>query len=280
MTEDTIVAVYDTPAHAELAIQDIILAGVPESAISQHSGTLSTSPTPAVESARETGFWASLFGGEPDHDPAVYDRSLENGSTVVTVKALETHSTRILEILDSHDPIDMVARAADYGLPPATTVRGSTEPEVPSDASATLATATHDETVQLAEERLAVGKRVVNRGGTRIRRVVVETPVEESISLHSERVMLDRRPVMDGRLVSDTNFMNKTIEMTESAEEAVVSKTARVVEEISLRRQATDHVETVRDSLRKDEVEIDQIPGEPTTTEAGVNVLSPRVSKT
>ncbi len=85
------------------------------------------------------------------------------------------------------------------------------------------------DTVQLSAESLAVGKRVVNRGGTRIRRFVVETPVEESVSLHSEKVILDRRPVTDGRTVTGADFSEKTIEMTESAEEAVVSKTARVV---------------------------------------------------
>ena len=273
MNEETIVAVYDTPAHAELATQDIILAGVPESAISQHGGTLSASPATTAEPVRETGFWASLFGGEPEHDPAVYDRSLENGSTVVTVKAPEAHIKRILEILDSHDPIDIDERAAGFGLTPAATVREPTAPQMPSDASATRASATSDETIQLAEERLAVGKRVINRGGTRIRRYVVETPVEESISLHSETVTLDRRPVTDGRPIGDADFSDKTIEMTESTEEAVVSKTAQVVEEVSLHRQATDHVETIRDTLRKEEVEIEQIPGE-------TNALGPRVSKT
>ncbi len=54
-------------------------------------------------------------------------------------------------------------------------------------------------TIQLSEETLAVGKRVVNRGTTRIRRFVVETPVEEQVSLHDERVTIERRPVTDGR---------------------------------------------------------------------------------
>ena len=90
----------------------------------------------------------------------------------------------------------------------------------------------------------------MNRGGTRIRRFVVETPVEESVSLHSEKVTLERRPVTDGRPGTDS-FSDKTMEMTESAEEAVVSKTARVYEEVGLRKEATDRVETVRDTVRK-----------------------------
>ncbi len=136
--------------------------------------------------------------------------------------------------------------------------------------------------LQLSEESLAVGKRVVNRGGTRIRRFVVETPVEESVSLHSEKVTLERRPVTDGRPVTDS-FTEKTIEMTETAEEAVVSKTARVYEEVGLRKEATDRVETVRDTVRKEEVEVEQVPGTATRTTAPTTTsgttLNPRAPK-
>ena len=125
---------------------------------------------------------------------------------------------------------------------------------------------------------VAVGKRVVNRGGTRIRRYVVETPVEESVNLHSEKVVLERRPVTDGRPVGD--FSDKTIEMTEMAEEAVVSKTARVYEEVGLRKEATDRTETVHDTVRKEEVEIEQIPGTATTTTTTTSdTLDPRLPK-
>jgi uncharacterized protein (TIGR02271 family) len=280
MDNETIVAVYDTPAHAELAIQDIIAAGVPQSAISKHGGTMSgTTTTTTVQPAREQGFWASLFGGEPDYDTAVYDRSMESGSTIVTVKVPEAQIDSVMEILEGHHPIDIDERATGYGLTQTTAAREPIVPTTPLTGTTAAATTTGAETIQLAEESLAVGKRVVNRGGTRIRRYVVETPVEESVSLHSEKVMLDRRPVTDGRPVTDADFTDKTIEMTESTEEAVVSKTARVVEEVALRKEATDRVETVRDTVRKEEVEIDQTPGETTTTRPGAASLEPRAPK-
>ena len=90
--------------------------------------------------------------------------------------------------------------------------------------------------------------------------------MEEIGSLHSETVKLERNPVTDGRPVTDASFSEKTIEMMESAEEAVVSKTARVVEEVGLRKEATDRVETIRDTVRKEAVDIEQIPGTTTTT--------------
>jgi uncharacterized protein (TIGR02271 family) len=116
-------------------------------------------------------------------------------------------------------------------------------------------------TLELAEETLSVGKRAVSGGTTRIHRYVVETPVEEAVTLRTEKVTMDRHPVTDGRPLGDADFSDRTIEMTETSEEAVVSKTARVTEEVSLRKEASDRVETVRDTVRRDEVEIEQVPG-------------------
>ena len=275
MTDETIVAVYDTATHAEAAIAGLKAAGVPDTTISMHAGSGSVTGTTAAP-AREPGFWSNLFGGEPDHDTAVYDRSMASGSTVVSVQSPETHIARVTEILESHHPIDIDERATGYGLTRTTTT--TRQPlAAPTSATGNTKLATNGDTMQLSEESLAVGKRVMNRGSTRIRRFVVETPVEQSISLHDEKVTLERRPVTDGRTVTDS-FSDRTIEMSESTEEAVVSKTARVYEEVGLNKQVTDRVETIRDTVRKEEVEIEEIPGGITTT-AGASTLDPRAPK-
>ncbi len=285
MTDETIVAIYDTPAHAELAAADLKQAGVPADAIAVHANTATAGGATQADPGREQGFWSSLFGGEPDHDTAVYDRSLASGSTVVTVKTPATHVAKVLEILESHKPIDIDERATGYGLTNTTTTTtqpmATAMPVAAPTAAVMPATARSTDDggmIQLSEERLAVGKRVVNRGSTRIRRFVVETPVEESVSLHSERVVLERHPVTDGRVPTDS-FSDKTIEMTEMAEEAVVSKTARVVEEIGLRKEASDRVETVRDTVRKEDVDIVQVPGTETTTTTTGPAVKPGIPK-
>ena len=283
MTEETIVAVYDNAAHAQAAVSDLRAASVPESAISVQAGsgsmsgaaTATTSATPV----REQGFWASLFGGEPDHNTAVYDRSVQGGATVVTVKVSDQHVDRVTRILETHNPIDIDERASSYGL----TQTATTTTPLPGAAMptrpATMGTAkTEGGTIQLAEERLTIGKRLVNRGGTRIRRFVVETPVEEQVTLHEEKVSIERRPVTDGRPVNNADFSDKVIEATATAEEAVVGKTARVVEEIALRKEAVERVETVRDTVRKEEVEIEQVPAQTVTTGTTVPV-TPRTPK-
>ena len=309
MDEETVVAVYDTPAAADAAVADLRTAKVPESAISRHSGPATgtgAGVTATTQPAQEKGFWSNLFGGESGHerDAAVYDRSMQSGSSVVVVKSTPEHDVEaVIAILERHSPIDIDERAAGYGLTTGETTAGATAMGATTMGATTMgtarpgmaatgmaagdalgartgnvpgamrvdtvgtggpATATRTDDggmMQLSEEQLSVGKRLVNRGGTRIRRYVVETPVEENVSLHSERVTLDRHPVTDGRPVTDGSFSEKTIEMTETAEEAVVSKTARVVEEVGLRREASDRVETVRDNVRKEEVKIEQVPG-------------------
>jgi stress response protein YsnF len=64
---------------------------------------------------------------------------------------------------------------------------------------------------------------------------------------------LDRAPpVSDGRSVTGADFAEKVVEMTETAEEAVVSKTARVKEEVLISKDATERTETVRDTVRRE----------------------------
>lgn len=113
-----------------------------------------------------------------------------------------------------------------------------------------------NEAIPVVEERLRIGKREVEHGRVRIRSYVVETPVEEQVTLRREHVDIERhsvdRPVED----ADRLFQDRIIEARESAEEAVVSKEARVKEEVRLRKQSEDNTETVRDSVRRTEVEV------------------------
>jgi uncharacterized protein (TIGR02271 family) len=238
MPNYTVVAVYETPAQAAAAVRDLQAAHILPDAISQHTKTITTSDT--ASAPREQGFWASLFGSE--HDTSVYDRSVEEGASVLTVRVPDDGVDRVTSLLESHNPIDLDARAAQY-----------------TAVGAVGRAASHEDTIPLAEESLAVGKRAVSGGTTRVRRYVVETPVEEHVTLQDEKVVVDRRPVTGGQPVAE--FTDKTIEMTETHEEAVVSKTARVTEEVSLHKEATDRVETVRDTVRRDEVEVEQVPG-------------------
>jgi stress response protein YsnF len=113
--------------------------------------------------------------------------------------------------------------------------------------------------IPLGEEVLEVGKRTENRGTASIRRFVVETPVEHQVTLLSEKVVVERRrPVSDkvtGEVLTDV-----TIEVIETEEVPTVEKRTRVREEVVVRMERSQRVETVRESVRRDEVEVRQ-PG-------------------
>lgn len=112
--------------------------------------------------------------------------------------------------------------------------------------------------IPVTQEELVVGKREVDRGGVRVFRRIVEEPVSETVNLREERVVIDHRPV--DRAVTDADLLGgeKVIELTETAEEAVIGKTARVVEEVRVGKEATERTETVRDTVRRTEVDVEQ----------------------
>ncbi len=282
VSEETIVAVFDTVAHADAAVADLKTARVPESAITRHaseaSGATGATVGTTPGSARDEGFWSSLFGGTTT-DEQVYDHSVTTGGSVVVVKTPTEQADSVATILERHSPIDLDERAGSYGYSTqaAGTSAGMAATATTATSSYAAGTSATDRVgttagteaeggvLRLSEESLAVGKRLVNRGGTRIRRYVVEHAAEADVTLRTESIQVERRPVTDAT-ASTADFTDKTIEMTATAEEAVVGKTSRVVEEVSLRKEASDRTETVRDTVRRQEVEVEQVPGTETTT--------------
>jgi len=112
-----------------------------------------------------------------------------------------------------------------------------------------------EEVIQLAEEFVTVEKRKVNTGTTHIHRYVVETPVEQQVTLVREKVVVERRrPVTDK--ISGETLTELTVEVIETDEVPVVGKSVRLKEEVVVRTERTEHVETVHETVRQDQVEI------------------------
>jgi uncharacterized protein (TIGR02271 family) len=117
------------------------------------------------------------------------------------------------------------------------------------------------ETVQEIEEELSVGKRKVATGGVRVTTKVSEQPVEETVTLREERVEAERKPA--SRTLSaeeaEAAFEEKTVEMMGTSEQAEVSKQARVVGEVAVGKQVKEREETVKDTVRRTEVEVEKV---------------------
>jgi stress response protein YsnF len=112
-----------------------------------------------------------------------------------------------------------------------------------------------EEVVPLAEETLIVGKQTVNSGTTTVRRYVIERPAEQQVTLYDEKVVVERRRPMTDAVTGET-LTELTVEMIETSEVPLVAKGVKVREEVVIRRERSKRVETVRDTVRRDEIEI------------------------
>ncbi|MGD8108330.1 YsnF/AvaK domain-containing protein [Pantoea sp. FN0302] len=125
-------------------------------------------------------------------------------------------------------------------------------------AGATLTGSENAEALKLAEEEVAIGKRQVSDGVVRLRRYTVEDEVAEDVSLFEQHADVFRTAVDEPAYLSDVDWSDKTIEVEESHEIPTVSKTARIKEEVGVRNETSERVETVKDTVRRQEVEVEQ----------------------
>jgi uncharacterized protein (TIGR02271 family) len=144
------------------------------------------------------------------------------------------------------------------------TLTGSQQRDTSTMSSTTGSTtgSTGTTAIPVVEEQLKVGKREVQRGGVRVFSRVVETPVNESIGLREEHVNVERHRVDQPISTTDTTaFKEQEITLRETAEEAVVEKSARVVEEVVVGKQVSERQEQIKDTVRHTEVEVEQLGG-------------------
>ncbi|MBV9749515.1 MAG: YsnF/AvaK domain-containing protein [Acetobacteraceae bacterium] len=286
MTTRTVTAMFNSRAEAERAVQQLTSElGVDRAMvrISPEAGATDTGYSRA-QPYQETGFLAALRNlFVPDEDRYAYAEGLRRGGVLVSAQLDEGQLDQASDILENAGAVDLDAQEASWrqsgwsgydataaasarsisgtsaATPPATATTVTDTADAGVGRTAATTASGRDEAIPVVEERLVVGKREVDRGRVRVRSYVVEQPVEEQVRLHDERVAVERHPV--DRPLSDADrsaaFQDRVIEASATGEEAVVGKEARVIEEIDVRKQAADRTETVRDTVRKTEVEVD-----------------------
>jgi len=216
----------------------------------------------------DKGFWQSLkelFTGEDEHEAHSYAEATRRGGILVAAQVPEARVTEITQLMKQHRAIDVQGRAAQWRQQGWT---GYDEKRPALSANELRTAREQDSVIPVVQEQIAVGKREVQGGGVRVLRRVIETPVEQDVTLRSEHVDVQRKAVdrpLTGTDV-DKAFKDQTLELTEKHEEAVVSKTARVVEEITVNKGVEQHTEKVRDTVRKTDVQVEKLPPGQTTT--------------
>lgn len=260
-TSNSLTALFQSQGDAQDAVDALVAEGIPESSIRllpgyENDGDLQ----PATPDVRQ-GFWQSLTDFfMPEQDRHSYAEGLSRGGYMVAVSNISgAHYDRVLEILDREGALDLEQEEEQWRGTGWTGYEADDDYALDTTAVGSSQTArlTDDEAIPVVEEQLRVGKRDVSHGRVRVRSYVVETPIEEQVDLRQENVRIERRPVDRALTSADTAFQDRVIEVEERAEEAVVEKTARVVEEISLSKDTTSRHETISDSVKHTEVEVE-----------------------
>ncbi len=235
-------------------------------------------------SGESKGFFASLTDMfMPDDDAYAYQEGINRGGFLLCAQVDEDEADEAIRLLDESNSVDFDERERSWRDEGWTGWTGESDTAGfgasaasragnPGYAASTNGAAIQgsgqmnqtvaEERIPLVEEELLVGKREVNRGGARVRSYVRETPVHEQVSLRDEHVSVERRPVNEpidqAELQSGDLLRDREIEMTETHEEAMVAKQARVTEEVVVRKTADQHVEQVDDTVRRTEVDIEE----------------------
>ncbi len=109
--------------------------------------------------------------------------------------------------------------------------------------------------MKLSEEQLQVGKRQVESGRVRLRKVVHTERQEVPVELRRENVQVERTAAT-GTDVPDTAFQEQEIDVPLTREEPVVDKQARVTGEVQLNKTTETETRTVGGEVRSEDVEV------------------------
>jgi uncharacterized protein (TIGR02271 family) len=234
---NAVVAVFDQYTEAQSTVNELLVAG-----FEQNEVKLNAEEAPKFDEGRTQqtgvkGFFQDLFGKgkEDDEEIGRYDEAVRHGNYVVTaIASTDERSDLASEVMSHHHPIDLDERSSEW------TAGGAPQDSIP-----------------VIEEEVKVGKREVAGGGVRIFKNIYEVPVEEDVTLRDERVVVERVPVDKPATDADLSaFKEGTIEFRERTEEPVISKKARVVEEVRVGMKVNERTERIRETAKKTDVEV------------------------
>ncbi|HEX8682768.1 MAG TPA: YsnF/AvaK domain-containing protein [Ardenticatenaceae bacterium] len=252
------------------------------------AGPLAATLTGAGIGAVAGGLLGALVDlGVPEEDANYYTEGVRRGGALVTVAADDARADDAIAIMNRHGAVDLDERTSSWQQSGWSGYSADAEPYTADqvtqerstystaattgttnyDTSTTSSVNDNEAVIPVVEEELQVGKRQVQGGGVRVYTTVEQVPVQEQVTLREERVEVERRPVNRDVSGADLDaFQEGVIEVTETSEEAVVAKNARVVEEISIRKDVDTRTETINDTVRRTDVEVEDLGTTTTTT--------------
>lgn len=279
----TVIGVFNDESGAQRALERVVQGGIPRHDVHLERQQGATQSRPQAEPQKKSGgFFASLFGMDDDYDSQrqspygahadTYDEAVRRGNTVVVVDTMDENqadtASRLLHEAGAIDVDEHSQKWRAEGWQPRTTgTTGTTGTAQNLTARDTQRTG-QEGTLDVVQEELQVGKRTMDRGGVRVVQRVSSKPIREVVRLREEHAVVERRPVDRPATGQDlSNFKEGMMEVRESVEEPVVAKTARVVEEVRVGKEVREREETIEDSVRRKDVEVQRVAGQTGRTE-------------
>ena len=257
---DQIVAAFENADRARAARDALVEAGIDNVKIE------------LLEKRSDLDGWAAIKRhAVPDEDTHLYAEGLGRGHSILVIPSAAGEHERVVQVLSRFDPIDIDDHAARWrnsgwsGIHPGKAA-WDVQRQTATPSTTAAARPTQEQVIPVYEEQLKVGKRVVEQGRVRVRVYTVEHPAQEGVNLREEQVAVERRPAdRPASGMPGEAFQDRTIDVTTHREEPVIAKEARVKEEVVVRNQADQRTETVHDTVRRTEVEVDDDRANPTT---------------
>lgn len=279
--QHTLLAVFDNRADAKSAMDDLLASGFAQTDVRLSEGGQGAGADDQSLGSGIKNFFSDIFGTDRAESAHLYSEAVRHGNFVLTVSAAEEREIeRAADVVERHGPVDIDEQRAQWGMGEQMRTGavgaqqqsqsasqqfagGQADQQVAGTAKGSAQRAAADTTaIPVVQEELKVGKREVQRGGVRVFKRVVETPVDESVDLREENVSVQRRPVDKPVDPADASaFQETSFEVRETAEEAVPEKTARIVEEVVVGKDVTQRQEKISDTVRRTEVEVEDLSG-------------------
>src|SRR4051812_20537978 len=111
-------------------------------------------------------------------------------------------------------------------------------------------------TMQLTEEELKIGKRQVESGGVRLRKIVRTETVNQPVELKREDVVIERVPANEASRSSGKAFQQEEQVIPLQREEPVVEKERKVREEVRATKRTETERRNISETVRKEDVEV------------------------
>lgn len=115
-----------------------------------------------------------------------------------------------------------------------------------------------ERTIELSEEELKVGKREIEAGGVRLRKIIRTEVINQPVELKREEIVIERVPADQAHAIQQRAFEGEEIYIPLRREEVVIEKQPRIREEVRIRKETQTERQELSEEVRREDVEIEE----------------------